>query len=323
MNVLYTGYDIQNSNRIENVQSRLFKIFFNDMTGLYCEDLVIQRENLFSNFIGRNVNFNRDEPDIFSTTGMISRINNKQPDLLKEIDEKGSQHLSRMLGVESRMNIHTYNPEILIQKLEGVSEQGYRLKTMQENIDKIDEEKEEEVYNILKPIQQFMDETEERYYKDESADSDDERNLNLLTKPSKKIHTEDIEEIEQKNESSRVLKKGELRKEPEETNLSSLINNKPKNFMPHSMRNQITDIINKIKESEDPDFMNRLRHVLFLTEHHNISLDERNEINKLFVEKQLHPMRTVIKKKISIIRNFESQLKSKVNVIEHDGTESD
>ena len=93
--------------------------------------------------------------------------------------------------------------------------------------------------------------------------------------------------------------------------------------MPHSTRNQITDIINNLKESEDHDFMNRLRHVLFLTEKNNISLDERNEINKLFVEKQLHPMRTVIKKKISIIRNFESQLKSKVNVIEHDGTESD
>ena len=40
--------------------------------------------------------------------------------------------------------------------------------------------------------------------------------------------------------------------------------------------------------------MNRLRHVLFLTEYHNISLDERNEINKLLVEKQMHPMRTVI-----------------------------
>ena len=320
MNVLYTGYDIQNSNRIENVQSRLFKNFHKDTTGLYCEDLVIQRENLFSNFIGRNVNFNRDEPDIFSTTGMISIINNKQTDLLKGIDEQGSQHLSRMLGVESRMNIHTYNPEILIQKLEGVSEEGYKLKTMQENIDKIEEEKEEEVFNILKPIQEFMNETEERYYKDESVDSDDERNLNLLTKPSKKIRTEDIEEIEKKkkNESSKVL-----RKEPEETNLSSLINNKPKNFMPHSTRNQITDIINNLKESEDHDFMNRLRHVLFLTEKNNISLDERNEINKLFVEKQLHPMRTVIKKKISIIRNFESQLKSKVNVIEHDGTESD
>ena len=69
--------------------------------------------------------------------------------------------------------------------------------------------------------------------------------------------------------------------------------------------------------------MNRLRHILFLTEHHTISLNERNEINKLLVEKQLHPMRTVIKKKISIIRNFESQLKSRVNVIEHDGVESD
>ena len=93
--------------------------------------------------------------------------------------------------------------------------------------------------------------------------------------------------------------------------------------MPHSTRSQITDIIDKMKESEDPEFMNRLRHVLFLTEYHNISLNERNEINKLLIEKRLHPMRTVIKKKISIIRNFESQLKSKVNVIEHDGMESD
>ena len=314
MNVLYTGYDMQNANRIENVRSRLFKNFNKDATGLYCGDLVIQRENLFSNFVGRNVTFNRDNPDIFSTTGMISIINNKQTDLLKGIDEQGSQHLSRMLGLESRMNIHTYNPEILIQKLEGVSEDGYRLKTMQENIDKIEEEKEEEVFNILKPIEAFMDETEKRYYQYESADLEDERNFNLLTKPSKKIHTEDIEEI--------VLKKGE-RKEPDETNLSSLINTKPKNFMPHSTRNQITDIINNLKESEDEEFMNRLRHVLFLTEHHTISLNERNEINKLFVEKQLHPMRTVIKKKISIIRNFQSQLKSKVNVIDHDGNESD
>ena len=132
------------------------------------------------------------------------------------------------------MNIHTYNPEILIQRLEGVSEEGYKLKTMQENIDKIEEEKEEEIFNILKPIEEFMDETEERYHKYESVDSEDERNFTLLTKPSKKIHTEDIEEI--------VLKKGE-RKDPDETNLSSLITNKPKDFMPHSMRSQITDII--------------------------------------------------------------------------------
>ena len=138
-------------------------------------------------------------------------------------------------------------------------------------------------------IDEFMDKTEERYYNDESADSDDERNFNLLTRPSKKIYTEDIEEI--------VLKKSE-RKDPDETNLASLI--PKKHIMPHSTRSQITDIINKMKEIEDPEFMNRLRHVLFLTEYHNISLDERNEINKLLVEKQLHPMRTVIKKKISI-----------------------
>ena len=292
MNVLYTGYDIQNANRIENVRSRLFKNFNKDAKGLYCEEFEIQRENLFSDFVGHNVIFNRDNPDIFATTGrMLSMINNTQPDLLKGIDEQGSQHLSRMLGVESRMNIHTYNPEILIQKLEGVSEEGYKLKTMQENIDKIEEEKEEEIFNILKPIEEFMDKTEERYYNDESADSDDERNFNLLTRPSKKIYTEDIEEI--------VLKKGE-RKDPDETNLSSLITNKPKDFMPHSTRSQITNIIDKMKESEDQEFMNRLRHILFLTENHNISLYERNEINKLLVEKQLHPMRTVIKKKISI-----------------------
>ena len=315
MNVLYTGYDIQNANRIENVRSRIFKNFNKDAKGLYCGELVIQRENLFSDFfVGHNVTFNRDNPDMFATTGMLSMIKKTQPDLLKEIDERGSQHLSRMLGVESKMNIHTYNPEILIQKLEGVSEEGYKLKTMQENIDKIEEEKEEEIFNILKPIEEFMDKTEERYYTDESADSDDERNFNLLTKPSKKIHTEDIEEI--------VLKKGE-RKNPDETNLSSLITNKPKDFMPHSTRSQITDIIDQMKKSEDPEFMNRLRHILFLTENHNISLDERNEINKLLIEKRLHPMRTVIKKKISIIRNFESQMKSKVNVIENDEMDSD
>ena len=312
MNVLYTGYDIQNANRIENIRSRIFKNFNKDAKGLYCEEFEIQRENLFSDFVGHNVIFNRDNPDIFATTGMLSMIKKTQPDLLKGIDEQGSQHLSRMIGVESKMNIHTYNPEILIQRLEGVSEEGYKLKTMQENIDKIEEEKEEEIFNILKPIEEFMDKTEERYYNDESADSDDERNFNLLTKASKKIYTEDIEEI--------VLKKSE-RKDPDETNLASLIPKKP--IMPHSTRSQITDIINKMKEIEDPEFMNRLRHVLFLTEYHNISLDERNEINKLLVEKQLHPMRTVIKKKISIIRNFESQMRSKVNVIENDEMDSD
>ena len=195
MNILYTGYDIQNSKRIDYVPSKIFKNLVNDINVLQCDKLIIEREIFFSDFkIGRNIHFNRDSPDMFTTTDMISKIHNKKTNLLKEIDEKGSQHLSRMLGVESKIDIHTYNPEILIQKLEGVSEEGYRLKTRQENVDKIDEdeeeEEEEEVYNILKPIQEFMDETEERYYEYES---EDERNLNLLTKPSKRIQTSDIE----------------------------------------------------------------------------------------------------------------------------------
>ena len=319
MNVLYTGYDLQNLNKIEYVPSQMFKNLVNDVNVLKCGKLRVEREDLFKDFrSGCRMNFGLDAKNMFTTTDMISKIKNEPTDLLKGIDDKGSQHLSRMIGVESSMKIHTYNPEILIQKLEGVSEQSYKLKTIQENVDKLDEEEEEEeVYNIMKPIEEFMNGTEERYYQDESADSDDERNFNLLTKPSKKIRTEDIK---QNNESSQVLKKGD-RKDPDETNLASLIPKKPN--MPHSMRSQITDIIDKMKESEDPEFMNRLRHVLFLTENHNISFDERNEINKLLIEKQLHPMRTVIKKKISIIRNFESQMKSKVNVIDHDGNESD
>ena len=101
------------------------------------------------------------------------------------------------------------------------------------------------------------------------------------------------------------------------------MNNKPNISMPHSTRNDINNIINNLKESEDNEFMNRMRHVLFLTEYNNISLDERNEINKLLIEKNLNPMKNVIKKKLSIIRNLQSQIKSKVNIIEHDGNESD
>ena len=56
---------------------------------------------------------------------MISKIEKKESDILKDIDEKGSQHLSRMLGVESKMNIHSFNPEILIQRLHMIQSLHY------------------------------------------------------------------------------------------------------------------------------------------------------------------------------------------------------
>ena len=43
---------------------------------------------------------------MFKTTNIISKIEKKGTDLLKGIDEKGSQHLTRMMGVEFKMNIH-------------------------------------------------------------------------------------------------------------------------------------------------------------------------------------------------------------------------
>ena len=140
MNVLYTGYDLQNLNKIEYVPSQMFKNLVNDVNVLKCGKLRVEREDLFKDFrLGCRMKFGLDENNIFTTTDMISKIKNEPTDLLKGIDDKGSQHLSRMIGVESSMKIHTFNPEILIQKLEGVSEQSYKLKTIQENVDKIED----------------------------------------------------------------------------------------------------------------------------------------------------------------------------------------
>ena len=140
MNILYTGYDLQNSNKIEYVPSQMFTNLVNDVNVLKCGKLRVEREDLFKDFrLGCRMNFGLGENDMFTTTDMISKIKNEPTDLLKGIDDKGSQHLSRMIGVESSMKIHTYNPEILIQKLEGVSEQSYKLKTIQENVDKIED----------------------------------------------------------------------------------------------------------------------------------------------------------------------------------------
>ena len=123
---------------------------------------------------------------------MISKIEKKESDILKNIDEKGSQHLSRMMGVESKMNIHSFNPEILIQRMQGLPEKNYKLKSMQQNVknesieENIDELDENELFY------EFANKTDERYYQHE----EDIRNMNLLTKSSKKVITGDIEEDE-------------------------------------------------------------------------------------------------------------------------------
>ena len=202
MNLLHTGYDLSKIKKIEYVPSKLFQNQFNDKNLLQCNILKIKTENVFSGFnLDNKVNLNISHNDMFKTTNMISKIEKKETDLLKGIDEKGSQSLSKMLGVESKMNIHTYNPEILIQKLKGVSEQNYKLKTMQQSVknESIEESiEEEEEYDAYEPLNQFISKTDERYYRD--ASDEDERNFNLLTKSSKKVQTGDIEEYEKSTE---------------------------------------------------------------------------------------------------------------------------
>lgn len=129
--------------------------------------------------------------DVFKTTKTISTIVKKESDLLKHIDDKDSQHLSRLIGVESNMNVHSFNPEIIIQRLQGVPEKNYKLKTIQQNMNKDsiindvekDEKEEDENFNT------FINEIDERYHQD----AEDLRNMNLLTQPSKKIMTNDVE----------------------------------------------------------------------------------------------------------------------------------
>ena len=145
MNLLHTGYDLSKIKKIEYVPSKLFQNQFNDKNLLQCNILKIKTENVFSGFnLDNKVNLNISHNDMFKTTNMISKIEKKETDLLKGIDEKGSQSLSKMLGVESKMNIHTYNPEILIQKLKGVSEQlknfKYKKNSSEEELKSILEE---------------------------------------------------------------------------------------------------------------------------------------------------------------------------------------
>ena len=194
MNLLYTGYDLTNSKRIEYTPSILFQTTFNQKNALQCSEIEIKSDNIFHNFKINHKTIDLDirRNDIFKTTKTISKIEKKESDLLQNIDEKDSQHLSRLMGVESRMEIHSFNPEILVQKLQGVPEKNYKLKTMQQSVknDSIevetDEKDEYELFN------QFMNRTDERYYQD----AEDYRNMNLLTKSSKKVMTDDIEQDE-------------------------------------------------------------------------------------------------------------------------------
>ena len=191
MNLLYTGYDLVNSKKIDYIPSKLFQNTFNEKNLLQCNNLKITTDNIFNNFnLDSKITLDICHHDMFKATNMISKIEKTGTNLLKGIDEKGSQHLTRMMGVESKMNIHSFNPEIIIQKLEGVPERNYKLKTMQQSVknESIEESIEEDEYELFN---QFISKTDERYHQDE-----DERNINLLTKPSKKVKTEDIEEYD-------------------------------------------------------------------------------------------------------------------------------
>ena len=93
------------------------------------------------------------------------------------------------------------------------------------------------------------------------------------------------------------------------------------NSMPFSTRNEINLIINQLKETEDHSFINGIRHIMFSTNQKNVSLLERNEINQLYINNNLAPIKNVIKVKTSIIHNLRSQIKSKINVIENDDSD--
>ena len=112
--------------------------------------------------------------------------------------------------------------------------------------------------------------------------------------------------------STKSLKKGESIKEKTDT-LDTL-----NNSMPFSTRNDINLIIDQLKETEDHSFINGIRHIMFSTNQKNVSLIERNEINQLYIDNNLSPIKNAIKVKTSIIRNLRSQIKSKINVIEND-----
>ena len=115
--------------------------------------------------------------------------------------------------------------------------------------------------------------------------------------------------------STKSSKKGSSIKEKTDT-LDTL-----NNSMPFSTRNEINLIINQLKETEDHSFINGIRHIMFSTNQKNVSLLERNEINQLYINNNLAPIKNVIKVKTSITRNLRSQIKSKINVIENDDSD--
>ena len=112
--------------------------------------------------------------------------------------------------------------------------------------------------------------------------------------------------------STKTSKKGKSIKEKTDT-LDTL-----NNSMPVSIRNDINNIINQLKDTEDHSFINDIRNILFSTDQKNVSLIERNEINQLYINNNLPPIKNAIKVKFSIIRNLRSHIKSKINVIEND-----
>lgn len=164
--------------------------------------LDIRTDNVFSNFkTNKKTDLNIKRDDVLNTTRTISNTIDKRFDLLKNIDEKESQHLSRLMGVESQMKINSYNPEIMIQRLQGVSEQNYKLKTIQKNVNKEsitqevekDEKDENELYN------NFINQIDESYHQD----AEDLQNIDMLTQSSsKKIMTNDVELDKQTNKTS-------------------------------------------------------------------------------------------------------------------------
>ena len=76
--------------------------------------------------------------------------------------------------------------------------------------------------------------------------------------------------------SSKTSKKGKSIKGKTDT-LDTL-----NNSMPFSTRNDINNIINQLKDTEDHSFINGIRHILFSTNQKNVSLIERNEISIIF-----------------------------------------
>ena len=148
---------------------------------------------------------------------------------------------------------------------------------------------------------------------------EDEKSRYKQMKKNRKLSLdEELINLKQREEeinneiSSKSSKKGKTIKEKTDT-LDTL-----NNSMPFSTRNDINNIINQLKETEDHSFINDIRDILFSTNQKNVSLIERNDINKIYTDNDLPPIKNAIKVKFSIIRNLRSHIKSKINVIEND-----